>query len=104
MARKPMVTRTVTTTKATILYVDTEAETTVTGVVEVPRTYKDDKKLLEAVKDVVDSSYIPVKVISTETVETLYGMTEQKFIENAEKLPPRPVKSDDTETDENAQD
>lgn len=100
MARKPMITRTVTTTKATILFVDTEAEETVTGVVEVPRTYKDDNKLLEAVKGVVDSSRIPLKVISTEAVETLYGMTEQKFIDNAEKLPPRSK----TDKDENAQD
>ena len=99
MARKPMVTRTVTTTKATVLCVDTVAEETVTQVVEVPRTYTDDKKLLNAVKDALDATTIPVKVISTETVETLYGMTEQNFIEQAEKLPPRTK----TETDENAQ-
>ena len=98
MARRPKVTRTVTTTKATLLCVNTETEETLTQVVEVPRTYTDDKKLLNAVKDVLDARIIPVKVISTETVETLYGMTEQKFIENAEKLPPRK-----TEKDENAQ-
>ena len=100
MARKPMVTRTVTTTKAKILCVNTVAEETVTQVVEVPRTYTDDSKLLKAVKETLDATIIPVKVISTETVETLYGMTEQKFIELAEKLPPR-TKAD---TDENAQD
>lgn len=100
MARKPMVTRTVTTTKAKILCVNTVAEETVTHVVEVPRTYTDDSKLLKAVKETLDTTIIPVKVISTETVETLYGMTEQKFIELAEKLPPR-TKAD---TDENAQD
>ena len=95
-----MVTRTVTTTKAKILCVNTVAEETVTHVVEVPRTYTDDSKLLKAVKETLDTTIIPVKVISTETVETLYGMTEQKFIELAEKLPPR-TKAD---TDENAQD
>lgn len=100
MARKPMVTRTVTTTKATVLCVNTVAEETVTQVVEVPRTYTDDAKLLKAVKETLDAAIIPVKVISTETVETLYGMTEQQFIEQAEKLPPRTK----TETDENAQD
>lgn len=84
-----MVTRTVTTTKATVLCVNTVAEETVTQVVEVPRTYTDDSKLLKAVKETLDSTIIPVKVISTETVETLYGMTEQQFIEIAEKLPPR---------------
>ena len=95
-----MVTRTVTTTKATVLCVNTVAEETVTQVVEVPRTYTDDSKLLKAVKETLDSTIIPVKVISTETVETLYGMTEQQFIEQAEKLPPRTK----TEADENAQD
>ena len=100
MARKPMVTRTVTTTKVTVLCVNTVAEETVTQVFEVPRTFTDDSKLLKAVKETLDSTLIPVKVISTETVETLYGMTEQQFIELAEKLPPRTK----TKTDENAQD
>ncbi len=95
-----MVTRTVTTTKAKILCVNTVAEETVTQAVEVPRTYTDDSKLLKAVKETLDETIIPVKVISTETVETLYGMTEQQFIELAEKLPPRTK----VETDKNAQD
>lgn len=99
MARVPMITRTVVTTKATVLCVNTVAEETVTQVVEVPRTYTDDSKLLKAVKETLDHTIIPVKVISTETVETLYGMPEQQFIELAEKLPSRTK----TETDENAQ-
>lgn len=99
MPRTPMVTRTVTTTKATVLCVDTVAEETVTQVVEVPRTYTDDSKLLKVVKKTMDGTLIPVKVISTETVEMLYGMSEQQFIELAEKLPPRTK----VETDENAQ-
>ena len=89
MARKPMVTRTVTITKATVLCVNTVTEETVTHVVEVPRTYTDDSKLLKAVKEALDATVIPVKVISTETIETLYGMTEQRFTELADKLPPR---------------
>ena len=99
MARKPMVTRTVVTTVAKILCVNTSTEETETKVIEVPRTYTDDNKLIKAVKETLDPTLIPVKVILTETVETLYGMTEQKFIEMAEKLPPRK-----SETDENAQD
>lgn len=95
-----MVTRTVTTTKATVLCVDTVAEETVTQVVEVPRTYTDDSKLLKAVKESLDATIIPVKVISVEILEILYGMAEQQFIELAKKLPPRTK----VETDENAQD
>ena len=100
MARIPMITRTVVTTVAKILCVNTTTEETETKVVEIPRTYKDDKKLLNTAKEVLDPTLIPVKVILTEIKETLYGMTEQNFIELAEKLPPRTK----TETDENAQD
>ena len=41
-----------------------------------------------------------VHIIGTVIVETLYGMTEQKFIETAEILPPRNSKT----TDENEED
>lgn len=104
MARTPMVTRTVTTTKATVLCVDINAEATCIKEVEVPRTYTKDDKLLQAIETGLEAepSIKPVKVISTEIVETLYGMSEQKFIDNAEKLPPR-TKTEQT-TDENAQD
>ena len=101
MARKPMVTRTIRATKVTFLCVNTVEEKTETMTVEVTRTYSDDKKLLKAVKEVItDENIIPVKVIKTEIVESLFGMTEQNFIKLAEKLPPRTK----TETDENAQD
>lgn len=101
MARKPMITRTVTSTRALVLCVDTLTESTVLHEAEVARTYKDDSKLIEAVNKITPEELIPVKVISVEIVETLYGMEEQKFIENAEKLPPR-TKTDNTETHENA--
>lgn len=101
MARIPMVTRTIVTTVAKILCVNTTTEETETKVVEIPRTYTDDKKLLNRAKEALDPTLIPFKVILTEIKETLYGMTEQNFIELAEKLPPRTK----TETDEkNAQD
>lgn len=100
MARIPMITRTVVTTVAKILCVNMTTEETETKVVEIPRTYTDDKKLLNTAKEVLDPSLIPFKVISTEIKETLYGMTEQNFIELADKLPSRTK----TETDKNAQD
>ena len=89
MARIPMITRTVVTTVAKIFCVNTTTEETEIKVVELPRTYTDDKKLLNTAKEVLDPELIPVKVILTEIKETLYGMTEQNFIELAEKLPPR---------------
>ncbi len=90
MARTPMVTRTIVTTKATIMCLDVEAGEPFNKEVTLPRTYKDEKALLKKVKPLVETDTIKaVHVVDTEEVETLYGMTEQEFIENAQILPPR---------------
>ena len=58
--------------------------------VVVPRTYKDDEKLLKKVKEVIETETLkPVHIVDKEDIETLYGMKEQDFIEHAEVLPPR---------------
>lgn len=58
--------------------------------VVVPRTYKEDEKLLKKVKEVLETATLkPVHIVDKEEIETLYGMTEQEFIEHAEVLPPR---------------
>lgn len=58
--------------------------------VVVPRTYKDDEKLLKKVKEVLESETLkPVYIAGKEEIETLYGMAEQEFIEHAEVQPPR---------------
>ena len=50
---------------------------------------------MKAVEKVVNSDAEKVvHVVATEEVETLYGMTEQKFIELAEVLPPRGKKEE----------
>lgn len=90
MARTPMVTRTIVTTKAIIMCLDVEAGEPFNKEVTLPRTYKDEKALLKKVKPLVETDTIKaVHVVDTEEVETLYGMTEQEFIENAQILPPR---------------
>lgn len=90
MARVPMITRTVTSTKATVLVVDIITGATFDEEVEVARTYKDNDKLLKAIKSTFETAKEKIVAIkTTEEVETLYGMSEQKFIELAEKLPPR---------------
>ena len=82
--RKPMVTRTFHTTKATVMCIDTDAGESVTRVLTLPRSYKDDKKLLQACEEAITEENIkPVHVVDTEVVKTFYGMEEQKFIENA---------------------
>lgn len=84
MARKPMVTRCITTTKVDVLCVNTLTAETFTKTVTLPRTYKDEKKLMKQLEAVINNDGIKaVHPIHTEEVETLYGMSEQTFIDNA---------------------
>lgn len=90
MARVPMVTRTITTTKANVLCLDIVAGEPFNEVVVLPRTYKDDKALMKQVSKLIDNEQRKaVHVVDKEEVETLYGMTEQDFITLAKVLPPR---------------
>ena len=89
MARKRMVTRTILTTKATVLCMDTESLKSEYKDVILPRTYKDDEKLFKAVKNAVDTdTFKAVKIEEKSSVETLYGMDEQDFINSAKILDP----------------
>ena len=94
MARVPMVTRTITITKAKVLCVSIVENKTFEQEVTLPRTYKDEKSLMKQVKAALENDNVkPLRVISAEEVETLYGMTEQEFITTAKILPPRtPIK------------
>lgn len=103
MARKPMVTRTITTTKANVLCMDIQKAEPFNKVVTLPRTYKDDKTLMKKVQEVVETdTVIPVHVVDKEEVETLYGMTEQEFIQKAVVLDPetRRPEAEPNETEE----
>ena len=92
MARIPMVTRTITTTKAIVMCLDIESGEPCNKSVVVLRTYKDDETLLKKVKEVLETETLkPVSIVGKEEIETLYGMTEQEFIKHAEVLPPRTV-------------
>lgn len=84
MARKPMVTRTITTTQVNVLCLDIVAGEPFNQQVTLPRTYKEDKKLMKAIEEVVNTESVKaVHVVAKEEVETLYGMSEQDFIKNA---------------------
>lgn len=104
MARKPMVTRTIVTTKVNVLCLDIKSAEPFNKTVILPRTYKDEKKLLKKVEEVVNTDDIKaVHVVDKKEVETLYGMTEQKFITNALILDPTTRKAFDVETEETEQ-
>lgn len=101
MARKPMITRTITTTcvKVLALNLDTHENETITVI--LPRTYKDGKALEKALNEAkVPAGLKLVLVLSSEVVETLYGMTEEDFIAAAEVLPARVAKAERMEVAE----
>ncbi len=89
MARVPQVTRTIQTTKVNVLCLDVQQDEPFNIEVVLPRTYKDEKAMLKQIEGVVNTDTIKaVHIVTHEVQETRYGMTEQKFIENAEILPP----------------
>ena len=101
MARKAMVTRTITTTQVNVLCLDIVAGEPFNRQVTLPRTYKEDKKLMKAIEEVVNTENVKaVHVVAKEEVETLYGMSEQDFINNAVVLDNetrRPIGEADTD-------
>lgn len=100
MARVPQVTRTIQTTKANVMCLDIEKGEPFNKEVILPRVYKDDKAILKVAEKVINSDTVKaVHIVSAEVQETLYGMTEQRFIELAEILPPRKDYSKTTDED-----
>lgn len=98
MARKRMVTRTILTTKVNVLCMDTQTCEACNKDVVLPRTFKDNDKVLKATKSLLDSpTFKVVDVVNVETVETLYGMDEQKFINESVILDPETRKQLDDE-------
>ena len=90
MARVPMVTRTIVTTKVNVMCLDVQVGEPCNKVIIVPRTYKDDEALMKKVRPLIETETIKaVHIVDKEEIETLYGMTEQDFIKHAKLLPPR---------------
>lgn len=100
MARTPMVTRTIVTTKANVMCLDVQAGEPCNKVVTVPRTYKNDEVLMKKVRPLLESETLKaVHIVDKEEIETLYGMSEQDFILHAKVLPPRNGANSDEEAD-----
>ena len=98
MAREPMVTRTITATKITALCLNIETAEPFNKEVTISGTFKDEKSMMKAAEKLLNTeTEKAVHIVSSEEIETLYGMTEQEFIQKAKILPPRP-KKEKTET------
>ena len=92
MARVPMVTRTIQTTTATVLCLNIKEGEPFNKEVVLPRTYKDEKSMMKAVEQLINTDDVKaVHIVHTDVNETLYGMTEQEFIAAARVLPDRKV-------------
>lgn len=100
MARTPQVTRTIQTTKVNVLCLNIKEGNPFNQTVVLPRTYKDDNHMLKAVEKVINTESVKaVHIVDSVVEETLYGMSEQKFIELASVLPPRKSADKDDNTD-----
>lgn len=89
MARVPMVTRTIQTTRANVMCLDIERGEPFNKEVILPRTYNDEKAMLKQVEKVINNDTVKaVHIVAFNVEETRYGMTEQQFIEVAELIPP----------------
>lgn len=103
MARKPMVTRTIKSTKCVVLCANVNTCEMENRVVNLARTYKDEKKLRKALEELINNDELKfVHIVDKEEVETLYGMSEQCFMEHAKELDKdtRKELGEETDTDE----
>lgn len=90
MARVPMVTRTIVATKITALCLNIETGEPFNETVMISGTFKDENSMLKAAEKLINTeTERAVHIVFSEEIETLYGMTEQEFIQKAQVLPPR---------------
>ena len=106
MARKRMVTRTVTGTEAEVKVV-VISENEITNIkVTVSGEFTDNDKLLKAIKKDTETDDLKVlSIVSTTKIDKCYGMLESEFIKLAKELDPetrKALESDDT-TDKNTE-
>lgn len=85
MARKRMVTRTITSTKATATVYNIESDEIQTVEYKLSGELSADVALKVITKE--HEEVRPLKVIEVTVQEELYGMPEEKFLELAEILP-----------------
>ena len=90
MARIPMVTRTFTVTKATVMCVDVNTDQTQDNEFRVTSEFKNDQKLLARLKELYETDSVKLVYLKNkELTKELYGMPEDEFMKIAEKLPTR---------------
>lgn len=88
--KERMVTRTVKQTQITCKVANIETETIDEHTFTIGGVYKDEKKLIKAVKSLMDDeTHKLVAIVSATVKDCLYGMPEPVFIASATILPDR---------------
>lgn len=86
MARLPVVSRTVKTTEAKVLVYNTETKEVKEEILNIPRTFGQEKSLLNYLqKNKSNPGCEYVKILDMKIVDDKYVMTVEKFIESAQK-------------------
>lgn len=88
MARQAMVTRTVESYDCLILCVNPQTDEMTDRVISVSAKCKDDKAILKSIEKAgIPGGLKPLYVKSKTLITKRYGMSEQKFIMEAEEIP-----------------
>ena len=97
MPKARMVTRTITTTKVSVLGYPKLAQELVNIDAELNGVYDNSDAAMQAFKKTltVDDDFTPVEITILETCEKLYGMLESVFIDAAKELPVRKKKEEE---------
>lgn len=99
--RKPMITRTIQTTRASVMFIDTTNPIPYTKDVILPRTYKNDDAMLKLVKQMHETPNLKAVAIMSSRIESaLYGMSEADFVAHAQIIE-KPTKVDNGNDTEN---
>lgn len=87
MAKQKYLTRTMKSTRASILCMDIETAEPMNKIVVLAGTFKNDNDILKNAKKIIENSRVKcVAVANAQTETALYRMTEDFFLANAEKV------------------
>ena len=90
MARKRLISRTVSVTNVEYLAVDIPNKETFTASTTISGVFKDNAALEKAVEKAINSPVVKFIAVTATTVETkLYGMTEEDFLAHATEMSKR---------------
>lgn len=90
MARERMITRTITETTASVMYVNVATASVDYCDYKLAGEFTDNEAILKYLKKHYEDDNIKiVNIVNVDTVDKLYGMPEAEFIALAKVLPPR---------------